>query len=205
MTLLWAFAACMAAELIGYFLHRLLHSGKVRILSRSHMMHHLEFYGPLDAMRPGTKFLDATTDRVALGNIGLEWLVPSGLILAAFLIAFRLLRVPWLYQTTFVIVALSWSFLMFSYLHDSMHVQQFWMEKAGLLRRWFVQARRLHDIHHRALDDRGKMDKNFGIGLFVFDRLFGTLQAEERIFNWTGYEAAKRRYSVSSSVNDANI
>jgi putative SOS response-associated peptidase YedK len=33
----------------------------------------------------------------------------------------------------------------------------------------------MHDIHHHALNNDGLMDKNFGIGFFAFDRLFGTL------------------------------
>jgi len=39
-----------------------------------------------------------------------------------------------------------------------------------LLKDWFVQARRLHDIHHRSLDDQGRMDRNFGIGFFSCER-----------------------------------
>jgi sterol desaturase/sphingolipid hydroxylase (fatty acid hydroxylase superfamily) len=38
------------------------------------------------------------------------------------------------------------------------------------------------------------MDRNFGIGFFFFDRLFGTLARQQRPFNHRGYDAAKRRY-----------
>jgi sterol desaturase/sphingolipid hydroxylase (fatty acid hydroxylase superfamily) len=64
---------------------------------------------------------------------------------------------------------------MFSYLHDRVHLRNFWMTRVPLLKAWFVQARRLHDIHHRSLNDHGRMDRNFGIGLFLFDRLFRTI------------------------------
>ena len=52
---------------------------------------------------------------------------------------------------------------MFSYLHDVMHVEGYWMEKNRWLRRWFTSARNLHDIHHHVVNRDGLMDKNFGI------------------------------------------
>jgi hypothetical protein len=63
--------------LLGYLLHRLLHSGRIGFLSRSHMKHHLALYGPLQPQRPGTAYHDATTGDVAIGNVGLEWLLPG--------------------------------------------------------------------------------------------------------------------------------
>ena len=44
------------------------------------------------------------------------------------------------------------------------------------------------------LNDRGLMDKNFGIGFFLFDRLFGTLSSEHSPFNHRGYAAARERF-----------
>jgi len=38
------------------------------------------------------------------------------------------------------------------------------------------------------------MDKNFGIGFFLFDRLFGTLSSEHSPFNHRGYAAARERF-----------
>jgi hypothetical protein len=64
----------VVAEMAGYGLHRSLHSGRCPRLSRAHMIHHLELYGPKQAMR-GAKYRDATEGRSALGNIGLEWVV----------------------------------------------------------------------------------------------------------------------------------
>ena len=59
---------------------------------------------------------------------------------------------------------------MFSYLHDRTHVKNFWMERNPILKTWFRRSRQLRDIHHRMLNDGGLMDKNFGIGFFLFDR-----------------------------------
>ena len=193
--LFWFAASILASELLGYLLHRLLHSGKIGFLSRSHMRHHLVLYGPLQSQRPGTSYRDATTDAVALGNIGLEWLVPGALLLAVSLTALHFLHVSAIHQAIFVAGSLAWSFLMFSYLHDRMHIDDFWMERAPCLKRWFVSAREAHDIHHWALNDDGLMDKNFGIAFFFFDRIFGTWTARWPSFNRHGYENARRRFS----------
>ena len=91
---------------------------------------------------------------------------------------------------------------MFSYLHDRMHVKNFWMERAPLVRRWFLRARRLHDIHHHALNDNGLMDRNFGIGFFVFDKLFGTLAFASFGFNQRGYAAARERFRSVYGATD---
>jgi hypothetical protein len=83
---------------------------------------------------------------------------------------------------------------MFSYLHDRMHVKDFWMERNPILKTWFRRARKLHDIHHRVLNDNGSMDRNFGIGFFVFDRLFGTLSLRQPPFNHRGFAVARERF-----------
>src|SRR5882762_1525818 len=79
--LTWIVASCISAELLGYGLHRLLHSGAIGFLSRSHMNHHLMLYGPLQDQR-STEYHDANEDSISLGNIGLEWLLPAGLLIA---------------------------------------------------------------------------------------------------------------------------
>lgn len=169
----WIAFSVAVAEFFGYVLHRLLHSERIQFLSRSHMEHHLEHYGPTDPMRTPS-YVDATDDRASIGNVGVEWILPSAILIATFLALFRATHAEWWNQTLFVAIAIGWSVLMFSYLHDRMHIQDFWMEKSPRLRRWFLRARRLHDIHHFAVDDRGRMNRNFGIGFSFFDRVFGT-------------------------------
>jgi len=89
--------------------------------------------------------------------------------------------------------------LMFSYLHDRMHTENFWMTRVSLLRSWFLKARRLHDVHHRSVDSEGFMDSNFGIGFYFFDRFFRTMAKRHRPFNWRGYEAAIERYGLGET------
>ena len=198
----WVAMSIVVAELLGYLLHRLLHSGWIPLLSKGHMQHHMVLYGPLQKQRPGEKYLDATTGKIALGNIGLEWIVPSTVILSIVITVLRLLKVSRPDQTVCVGTILSWSFLMFSYLHDRLHVKNFWMERNPVLKLWFRGARRLHDIHHRVLNDRGLMDKNFGIGFFLFDRLCGTLAPEQTPFNHRGYEVAKEKFKYVGAVQE---
>ena len=189
----WMTGSVLSAELLGYWLHRLLHSGAIGFLSRSHMRHHLLSYGPLQQQRSG-EYHDATTGRLALGNIGTEWLVPAASLIMVTAGIFHLFHVWWLYQWTYFTVSVAWSFLMFSKLHDVMHVQNFWLEKTPVLRQWFAGARRNHDLHHFSINDRGLMDRNFGIAFYLFDRLFGTFSNVMPGFNQTGYTAACERF-----------
>jgi hypothetical protein len=85
--------SCLLAELFGYWLHRLLHSDKIPFLSRGHLIHHFLIYGPGQPMRLD-KYHDATEQRFSVGNVGLEWLVPSAMILAGLWATMRLVRVP---------------------------------------------------------------------------------------------------------------
>lgn len=189
-------SACLWAEFFGYWVHRLLHSDRIPLLSRGHLIHHFLIYGPGQPMRL-EKYHDATEHRFSVGNIGLEWLVPSAMILAVVWAAMRLLDVPALYQIIALATLVAWPLFMFSYLHDRMHLTNFWMERAPILRWWFRAARRMHDIHHHAVDDNGRMEANFGIGFFLFDRIFRTVGSRHRPFNRAGFEAARLRYGLN--------
>lgn len=194
----WFVASCVSAELLGYGLHRLLHSGLIGFLSRNHMKHHMVLYGPLQEQR-SKQYHDATDDSVSLGNIGVEWLTPAAVLIVCALGLFHLFHVRPLHQLIYFGTTLIWSFLMFSYVHDIQHIEGFWMERHWLLKHWFVAARRLHEVHHQVINDKGLMDKNFGIALFFFDRLFGTLSAGEPAFNYDGYLVAQKRFRSTIS------
>lgn len=188
----------VVAELAGYWLHRLLHSDKFPALSRGHLIHHFLIYGPRQPMRAG-EYHDATDNRFSVGNIGLEWLAPSAIILLSCWGMMLLLGVSRAHQVLALCTLLAWPLLMFSYLHDRMHLENFWMTRVPLLKSWFLNARRLHDIHHRSVNSDGYMDTNFGIGFYFFDRFFRTLSRRHRPFNWNGYRAAIERYGLDES------
>src|SRR5438093_1178695 len=115
-------------------------------------------YGPLQKQRPSEHYMDATTDRFSIGNIGVEWLAPTAVLLVLAETIFWAFRVRLVHQAVFFATVLAWSFVMFSYLHDRMHVKNFWMERNPILKGWFRRGRQLHDIHHRMLNDGGLMD-----------------------------------------------
>jgi hypothetical protein len=187
--------SCLLAEFFGYWLHRLLHSDRIPLLSRGHLIHHFLIYGPGQPMRM-EKYHDATDHRFSVGNIGLEWLVPSAMILAVVWAGMRLIHLSALYQIIALATLVVWPIFMFSYLHDRMHLANFWMERVPILRLWFRAARRMHDIHHHAVDDNGRMEANFGIGFFLCDRIFRTMGSQHRPFNRAGFEAARLRYGL---------
>ncbi len=188
----------VVAEFAAYWLHRLLHSGRIPTLSRGHLIHHFLIYGPRQPMR-AEDYHDATDNRFSVGNVGLEWLAPSAIILLSCWGVMALLGVPRVYQVLALCTLLGWPILMFSYLHDRMHIENFWMTRVPLLKTWFLKARRMHDIHHRSVNSEGFMDTNFGIGFYFFDRFFRTLAKRHRPFNWTGYRAAIERYGLDET------
>ncbi len=188
----------VVAEFAGYWLHRLLHSDRFPALSRGHLIHHFLIYGPRQPMR-AVEYHDATENRFSVGNIGLEWLAPSAIILLFCWGVMTLFGVPRVYQAIALCALLGWPILMFSYLHDRMHIENFWMTRVPLLKSWFLKARRLHDIHHRSVNSGGFMDTNFGIGFYFFDRFFRTLSRRHRPFNWNGYRAAIDRYGLDET------
>jgi sterol desaturase/sphingolipid hydroxylase (fatty acid hydroxylase superfamily) len=188
----------VVAEFAGYWLHRLLHSEKFPALSRSHLIHHFLIYGPRQDMR-AEDYHDATDNRFSVGNLGMEWPAPSAIILLFCWGVMMLLSVPLVCQVFALCTLLAWPILMFSYLHDRMHIESFWMTRVPLLRSWFLKARRLHDIHHRSVNSEGLMDTNFGIGFYFLDRCFRTMAKRHRPFNWEGYRATIGRYGLDET------
>lgn len=183
-------------EAVGYVLHILLHSEKVAWLSRDHMIHHLKVYSVEAGLRQPGPYKDSTEGRTALAGVGLEWLLPIGLVLAVILAVFRALDVPAAAQAAFSISALAWGKVMFGMMHDSMHIEGYWLAEVPVLGTWYRRVRRLHDIHHLEFTDDGRMLTNFGISFFGFDRLCGTYLPKAHAFNQAGYVACLRRYAA---------
>jgi sterol desaturase/sphingolipid hydroxylase (fatty acid hydroxylase superfamily) len=199
--ILTVLASVLLAELAGYGLHRLMHSGRIPALSRAHLIHHLLMYGPRQPMRTA-KYKDATTGRTSIGNVGLEWLIPSTLVLGFCWCGMWIAGIALAYRFLALVTLVAWPTFMFSYLHDRMHIHGFWMERAPLLGTWFRTARRLHDIHHHSINASGRMDKNFGIGFYLFDRIFRTFAKRHCPFNWHSYRAAVKRSKLEQELTE---
>lgn len=193
-------SACFFAEFVGFWLHILMHSNKIEFLSRNHMIHHLVLYAPNKPQRHAGPYLLSTYGRANVLGLGMEWLLPVGILLAVVLSFFRVMGITLVNQAVFTVAALAWGCLMFWYMHDAMHLKDFWMETSRFWRHWFMEARRRHDIHHMDLVDDGRMTRNFGICFFFFDRVFGTLADEHRRFNPKGLNQAMKRYAYIFST-----
>ena len=193
MLLLALLLGVLYSEFVGYFVHKLLHSEKIPSLSREHMIHHLKQYGPKMSMRSDEYYISAG-NRFNVGNVGLEWLAPLGIVVAASIGLMTLLGVGWLFQAAMLGSAIAWGVFIFNFLHSGLHLSNYWLLKNKYLSRWFKNARRLHDIHHTRISDEGKMSVNFGIVFFFFDRVFRTKAESTGRFNEAGYEKAKERY-----------
>ncbi|MFI5360921.1 MAG: sterol desaturase family protein [Elusimicrobiota bacterium] len=188
-------AACIFAELVGYWLHVLLHNEKIPFLSRNHMIHHLVVYARNTKVRP-LRVGDASEDPAELLFMGLEWLFPIGAILPLALIVLRIAGLSVVLQAAFVATSLLWGLLMFNYMHDALHEKSFWMERSSFWRNRFRCAQRRHDIHHMDIDAAGRLTRNYGIFFFFFDRLFGTFADRRRSERHDGLKTAFKRYAV---------
>ncbi|MDH5719139.1 MAG: sterol desaturase family protein [Spirochaetia bacterium] len=186
-------AAIVYTEFIGYWLHRFMHIDKIKYFSLSHMIHHLKLYGPKMPKRTD-KYLSAVINRASIGKVGLEWLIPAGACVIGTFFLIYLIGFDIYFNSVFIVVTISWILVNFNYIHDGMHVKDFWMTKNKIVKSTFLKARRLHDLHHMELNNKGQMNKNFGISFFWFDRIFGTYQKHPKPFNEEGYEAALKRY-----------
>lgn len=190
----WIFlGSILYSEFVGYFLHIFIHSEKIAWLSRHHMYHHLRDYSPRSKMRT-EEYISGSKNRTNILGFGMEWVIPSAVILAVLVGILTLVGLPWYQQMFSAGVAILWSGLMFGYMHSRMHEKSFWMLKVPGLRGWFKRARRLHDIHHIHISPDGKMDRNYGICFFFMDRLFGTYITKAGRSK-EGYNKALERYS----------
>jgi sterol desaturase/sphingolipid hydroxylase (fatty acid hydroxylase superfamily) len=192
--LLSIFLGFLFAETVGYIIHQLLHSEKIPYLSRSHMIHHLKHYSPKGSMR-SDKYLTSIEGRAAVGTVGLEWIAPLAIVSVLSIGPLLLLGLPLLYVGIGYLSAVIWGIIGFSKIHDAMHIRNVWLLRIPVIGRWFKKVRRLHDIHHTHISDSGKMQKNFGMCFFWFDKLFKTYSPSIGHFNDPGYEKAKERYA----------
>jgi hypothetical protein len=172
---LTAVFACVYAELVGYLLHRLLHSGWVPWLTRRHLVHHLDLYGPSMKLRTPV-YRDR--ERGGIAGVGWEWIVPSLVLFVLELALLHAADVSAAKQAIILVGGLLWSVVFFYRAHEAMHVSRSSWLLASPLRGWFLRARRLHDIHHVAIDEHGRFTCNFGVTFHGFDRLFGSYRSK---------------------------
>lgn len=187
--------AIISGEFLGYWLHVLLHSNKIEFLSKAHMIHHLVVYGPKQEFTSDKYKTSLIDNRPGIAGVGLEWIIPVILIVSGMTLILWALNIPLHLAVIFVMATGIWELIMFNYMHDALHLRHFWMINNKLLSKWFLQTRQKHLIHHLEIDNTGRMNTNYGICFFFFDKLFRTFEGKLNKFNEFGYEKAKTRYS----------
>lgn len=187
------------AEFVGYWLHILLHSNKIRFLSDGHMLHHIRLYGP-DFPQRSEEYRDSAISRANILGYGMEWVIPVIALIAVIFSVGWFFDIPFLYQISFASAAFIWAWFLFGYMHVALHLENFWMLRSKLFKNWFLRVRKWHDIHHIHLSDNGKMNKNFGICFFAVDRIFGSLEKDLEPINKNGLKAMKIRYNYIDTL-----
>ena len=162
--LLTAIIVFFITSLFGYVVHRAIHQPWTGRLNQKHMMHHLNLYPPSDYQsdvyrsagkdNTFTTFLLAATPLILAPIVlGIFGILPLSLVI-----------------TTLVMMGIM-SFL-HDYLHDAFHIKNHILTKIPIIKRIFKHWSYLHYLHH--VD----MQKNFGIFLFHWDRIFQTFWKE---------------------------
>jgi len=204
----------LVTEFYGYWLHYFLHSDKIRWLSSNHMWHHLHNYAPSKNQRPHKYYLSPGLNvRASLFGIGTEWLIPALLLIGfTVTIEYYVIGLTGLQTTISVSMMVLYSYFMFGWLHDTMHIKDHWLAKSRFTKRYFMYVRRLHDIHHHNIIDEGPnsglLPYNLGISTPMFDKVFGTylshMRGKSRKQILTGYKAGLQRYKLDGENNEDN-
>jgi len=147
-------------SLFGYVIHWSLHQSWAGQFNTAHMTHHLKLYPPedftSDTYRHAGK--DSTPKFFALAAIPL---IITPIILGALGI------LSWYLVVTVLVMEGLMGFL-HDYIHDAFHIYNHWMSRVPVLKVIFHKWVELHYLHHV------NMEKNYGIFVFHWDRLFGS-------------------------------
>ena len=166
MNIIINFIFFLLVELVGYLWHRFInHLGylgdKIRV---SHYCHH-EIVYPYDNM---------ISDKYKTSHDTWPWIIP--LVLFGYIPVLSLNNIISKKIIGLLLLQISIHVYMISYIHDSYHVKNHWLNKYN----WYKKNKKYHYIHH--LDN-----KNYGITTYIFDRVFGTFSenivTKKDIFN----------------------
>ncbi len=145
------------ASFFGHAIHWLIHQRWTGPVYRAHMDHHLKQYPPSD-------LLSKTYRHAKWYNSGpLLFTPPLVMIMLAAMAVLWFFGMPLWALTTFAVTMICFGFVN-DYVHDNSHIEGHWLERFA----WFRNLRATHFQHHH------NMKRNFGIVLFVWDKLFKT-------------------------------
>ncbi len=144
----------------GYFVHWLMHKGKLKSVGEAHNTHH-ELYTIDDFT--STEYRSAGKDDSAFVFVPMIMLALAILFVPLYFI----FNTFWIFPLPILLgIIIGW---LNGYMHECFH-----MEDHYLLRfKWFRKLKHLHWLHHLY------PDKNMGIIWFVPDRLFNSFMKEQ--------------------------
>lgn len=140
----------------GYVVHWLLHQSFMGRWNKAHMTHHEVLYPPCDYFSETYRHAgkDNTFIPFAIASLpllGLPWV----------LLGFGVISFP---LTIIIVLEMLLIGFLHDYLHETFHVPSHWLNRFKTVKKW----NKRHYQHHV------RMETNFGIFFFVWDRLFGT-------------------------------
>ena len=152
----------VVSSLIGQGIHWALHQAWTGRANRGHMQHHLELYPPEDLT--SAKYRKANWQNTGTFLFAIPFL----------LIVATMSGLAWLmgvsqWFVVFLALGLGIFGLFNDAMHDSFHLKPCWLSRFA----WYREMQRLHFTHHV------NMQSNFGIVVFVWDKLFGTFSDEK--------------------------
>lgn len=144
--------------LIGHLVHYSLHQKWMGQFHKSHMVHHLELYPSYDY------FSDKY--RSAGKHSTFVFFLPLALIFLGIPLTLYFLGIIPLWFSVLLFLEILIVSYAHDYIHDAFHIRGHFLNK----NQYFRELSFLHYVHH--VD----MSKNFGIYLFLWDRLFKSYQ-----------------------------
>lgn len=162
MLLLLTLVVFFVVTLFGHIAHWSLHQKWMGRFAKSHMTHHLKLYPVDDFYSESYRSAGKDSTVIAFAFLSLPLLALP--FVACF---FGLLSFTYALVAAAEMLFLGW---LHDYVHDSFHVTGHWLRKVPLVNMLHKDLERLHFFHH--VD----MKKNFGIVIFWWDKVFGSLK-----------------------------
>jgi sterol desaturase/sphingolipid hydroxylase (fatty acid hydroxylase superfamily) len=152
----------IVASLFGYVTHWALHQTWMGRFYNAHMTHHLTLY-------PATEF-SSDSYKDAGKDSTLRFFAVASLPLIVIPITLSILGIIPLKIILSILIMEAFVGFFNDYLHNAYHINNHWIGRLPIINTIFFKLIDLHYVHHV------KMESNFGIFAFHWDRLFKTFK-----------------------------
>lgn len=154
--LLTFLVASCATTLFGYVAHLLLHQPWMGRFNQAHLTHHDKLYPPSDFFSDTYRSAGKDNSVILFAILGIPLL-----LIPVLLFYFKAIG---LFTMLFAMASMIGIGLLHDRVHDSFHLNNHWLKILPFYRKWLD----LHYQHHV------NVKTNYGIFLFVWDKLFKT-------------------------------